>query len=467
MDPNRGAAGSSTPTGMMPPSGNGLGSGSGGSIGGGAGAGGGAGTGTTGVQSFSCDATASPDPGPSPLRVLSRSQYLNTLRSLFGTLPDLSAALGTDTNATGAFGLVQPDIDVVQVEGFQSVAEAMATSVVSKADSLAAIAPCASGVDQRQCATTFVKTFGALAYRAPLTDAADIARHLAAYDVGAKISYAHGIELLIRGMLQSPRFLYRVELGTTERIGDNAVKLSPSEVAARLAYVVWDGPPDAALTAAAAAGQLTTADQLQTQLTRMLVDPKGATFVQRFLEGWVQLASLDAVVKDQTLYPQWSGSGSTLEASEKGQAAAFFGDIVGNQNGSFDALLTSQQVFVNQDLASFYGASATGSTFTPATSTTSSGLLTLPALLAINAKPNESWPIYRGKFVREALLCQELPAPPPNIPKPPDVSPGVSTRQRLSQHETDPSCSGCHSLMDPIGFGFESFDAIGRYRNTD
>jgi hypothetical protein len=83
------------------------------------------------------------------------------------------------------------------------------------------------------------------------------------------------------------------------------------------------------------------------------------------------------------------------------------------------------------------------------------------------AKPDSSWPIYRGKFVREALFCQDLPSPPPNVPKPPDVQPGVSTRERLSQHETDPACKSCHSLMDPIGFGFEAFDAIGHFRTTD
>jgi hypothetical protein len=96
-----------------------------------------------------------------------------------------------------------------------------------------------------------------------------------------------------------------------------------------------------------------------------------------------------------------------------------------------------------------------------------SGLLTLPALLTLNAKPDQSWPIYRGRFVREALLCEELPAPPANVPKPPTVQPGVSTRQRLSQHETDPTCSGCHKLMDPIGFGFENYDSIGRFRTLD
>jgi hypothetical protein len=174
-------------------------------------------------------------------------------------------------------------------------------------------------------------------------------------------------------------------------------------------------------------------------------------------------------VKDKTLYPQWSAAGSTLPASVTGQAEAFFADILTNQGGKLDAFLTSSTVFVNKDLASYYGMTSAGDAFEPVTLTNgqASGVLTLPAFLSLMAKPDQSWPIYRGKFVREALLCQDLPAPPPNIPKPPDVKPGVSTRERLAEHETNASCSGCHSLMDPIGFGFEHYNAIGRYRATD
>jgi hypothetical protein len=450
---NRGSQGTST--------------GSTGSSSNGSGTSGGTTTGGGTLESFTCDSSATPDPGPSPLRLLSRTQYLNTLQGLFGTLPDLSTALGEDTTYTGAFGLVQPDIDQVQIGGFQAAAEAIAASVVGNAASLAAVAPCASGADTRQCAQTFVQNFGALAYRSPVTDQADIARHMVAYDAGAKVSHAHGIELLLRSMLQSARFLYRVELGTTQAVGANAVKLSPYEVAARLAYVVWDGPPDTTLVKAAAADQLESKDQVVAQLTRMLADPKGASFVQRFVEGWTQLQSLDGVVKDATLYPEWTAQGSTMEASQKAQAQAFFKDVLSTQDGKLNALLTSQKVFVNKDLASFYGSSSSDASFTSQTYAQASGMLTLPAFLSLMAKPNESWPIYRGKFVREQMFCQILQAPPPNIPKAPDVQPGVSTRERLKEHETNPSCSACHAQMDPIGFGFEQFDAIGRYRATD
>jgi uncharacterized protein DUF1592/uncharacterized protein DUF1588/uncharacterized protein DUF1595/uncharacterized protein DUF1585/uncharacterized protein DUF1587 len=418
---------------------------------------------------FSCTST-SPDPGPTSILLLTRAQYLNTLNGLFGAVvPDLTSALGPDNSyQTTQFGLVQGDVDVTALQSYQAAAESVAAAVVASSTTLAAVAPCTAGANQRSCAQSFVQNFGSLAYRAPITDPADVARHMALYDLGATTSNAHGIELVLRGMLQSPRFLYRVEVGTTEQVSPNAVKLSGYELAARLSYDVWNSLPDAQLTQAAATGALTTKAQVSAQLTRMLQDPRGATLVRSFLEGLTQVASLPYTVKDATMFPDWNKPGSTLPASMQGQARAFFDDVLNNQGGTLTALLTSPTVFFNADLGSYYGVTG-GSTFQSLQldPTKASGLLTLPALMTLMAKPDESWPIYRGEFVRESLLCQQLPSPPPNIPPPPAVEAGVSTRERLSEHETNPSCSSCHTLMDPIGFGFENFDAVGKYRTTD
>jgi|HubBroStandDraft_1064217.scaffolds.fasta_scaffold10094_2 hypothetical protein len=425
--------------------------------------------GATASTDFACTSTT-PDPGPTSILLLTRAQYLNTLQGLFGAVvPDLTSALGADNSyQTTQFGLVQGDVDLAGLQSYQAAAESVAAAVVASSATLNAIAPCTTGTDQRTCAQSFVQNFGSLAYRAPITDPADIARHMVLYDVGASTSNAHGIEMVLRGMLQSPRFLYRVEIGTTEQVSPNAVKLSGYELAARLSYDVWNSLPDAALTQAAATGALETKAQVSAQLTRMLQDPRGATLVRSFLEGLTQLASLPYAVKDPTMFPQWNMAGSTLPASMQGQAQALFDDVLHNQGGTLAALLTSPTVFVNADLASYYGVTG-GSSFQPLQLDPSkaSGLLTLPALMTLMAKPDESWPIYRGQFVRQSLLCQQLPSPPPNIPPPPAVEAGVSTRERLTEHEANPSCASCHMLMDPIGFGFENFDAVGRYRTTD
>jgi hypothetical protein len=257
-----------------------------------------------------------------------------------------------------------------------------------------------------------------------------------------------------------------VELGSSEKAGESAVKLSPYELATRLSYALWDTLPDDALTRAASSGALASKVDAAAQLERMLADPRGATLLRRFLERFIHLANVDALVKDGAAYPDWSSA--SLRSALKAQASAFFDDVLAKQNGSLNALLTSSKVLTNQKLAGYYGANGSSAfvaiDWNPSAT---SGLLTLPALLALGAKPNESSPIYRGKFVRESLFCQELPAPPPDVPRAPDVTPGVSTRERLREHEVNPVCQGCHTLIDPIGFGFENFDAVGRYRTSD
>jgi hypothetical protein len=399
------------------------------------------------------------------MRLLSRKEYLNSVRDLLGEVTGLEATLGPGNDAS-AFGLLQPDITQVETEKFQKAADLIAKTIVENAESMNAIAPCDEDADGRECARSTVQNFGRRAYRAPVEDEADIERHLVLYDAGASTSYAHGVELLLRGMLQAPRFLYRVEVGTDEQINERAVRLSPYEIASRLSYAIWETLPDPALEQAAGDGGLSTQEGVEAELTRLLEDPRGASVVRRFLASLIHVADLDRVVKDGTRHPDWQSGG--LRESMQAGAEAFFDHVLAKQGGTLNALFTSKTVLYNQELGPYYGVTGTDVFQTLETSEgTTSGLLTLPALLTLQAKPAESSPIHRGRFVREALLCQQLPAPPANIPKPPEVEEGVSTRERLRQHEENPACAGCHQLIDPVGFAFEHYDELGRYRETD
>ena len=449
-----------TTDGSSPQNGVGASGGSGAITTPGAGSGGGGST----IDTLDC-ATQVVDPGPSPMQLLSRQQYLNTVKELAGDVPGVEQALG-DEVASSAFGLVQPDVTLVMLEHFQKAAAAIAAVVVGNATTLSKIAPCAMGTAPADCAKSLVQKFGALAYRAPVTDAADIDRHVQLFNVGAATSYAHGVEMLLQGMLQSPRFLYRVEIGTSEKVSVSAVKLSGSELAARLSYTLWDSPPNDKLNQAVAAGELNRKEGVVAQLAWMLQDARGQRLVNHFLENWTHVGAVDGLVKNSELYPEFAEG--TLRTSMRGQAAAFFDDLLGRQGGKLSALFTSTTVFYNKDLGGYYGVTG-GDAFQSLEKTdgTAAGILTLPALLTVQGKPNESSPIYRGRFVREALLCQQLPSPPANIPAPPEVTAGVSTRERAAQHEVDPTCSGCHQLLDPIGFGFENFNTVGRYRTQD
>ncbi len=407
---------------------------------------------------FTCG-TGAIDPGASPLLLLPQAQYLATVRDLVGVVPNLNTVFGTQT------GPEQGAVSQVALENYQRAADLIAAYVAGNATVLATLAPC-NGGDVRACAQAFVQSFGARAYRGPLA-AEDVVPHLRLYDAGAASGgYAHGIELLLRGMLQASRFLYRVELGTGERVSASAVKLSGYEIAARLSYSVWGTAPDAALTAAAARGELATRAGVAAQLGRMLQDARGKNMVRSFLETWISLPDLGDLIKDPKLYPEWQRS--SFVASVRTQAQTFFDGILRSQGGRLEALLTSPTVWTNKEIGPLYGTTG-GTTFQPVDRPdgTVSGMLTLPALMASLAKPDVGWPIYRGQFVREQLLCQQLPPPPDNVGKPPEPKPGVTTRQRLAMHRTDPACGGCHALMDPIGFGFEKYDGIGRYRVND
>jgi Protein of unknown function (DUF1592)/Protein of unknown function (DUF1588)/Protein of unknown function (DUF1595)/Protein of unknown function (DUF1585)/Protein of unknown function (DUF1587) len=405
------------------------------------------------------------DPGPSPLRLLSREQYLNTVKALAGDVLGVEQALGA-TESASAFGLVQPDVTQVELEHYQKAASTIAAALVAEQARLDAVAPCANGVEPTECAKNVVTQFGALAYRAPVTDAADIERHVQLFKAGAATSYAHGIELLLQGMLQSPRFLYRVEVGTVDQVSEKAVKLSPFELAARLSYAVWDAPPNEQLARAAAGGGLDDAQGVAAQLDWMLEEPRGQKVVHRFLESWLHVGQIDKIVKSSDSYPQFQSP--SFKESLKGQARAFFDDLLRKQGGKLQALFTSPTVFYNADLGDYYGVTGTD-TFQSLSKTdgTAAGILTLPVILAVQGKPDESSPIHRGRFVREALLCQQLPAPPANIPPAPSVTPGVSTRERSAEHEVNPTCAGCHALLDQVGFGFENYDTLGRYRTED
>lgn len=407
-----------------------------------------------------CDGAA--DPGPTPLLRLTRRQYRNTLQSLLGELPDLSAAYARD-EVGAAIGAGQGDISQVEVEDLQRVAEFAAAAAVA-GDGIERLAPCAAGRAERDCAADFVRDFGTRAYRAPVTDSGDVERHLAVFDIGYHTDYRRGVELVLRAMLQSGRFVYRLEFGDADDTGTNAtMRLSGYEVATRLAYAFLDTTPDTGLLEAAASGQLSNADGVSAALDGLLTGEHRTEALERFLSTLILVDHVSSLAKSPELFPEWNGELRTAMAE---QARLWFERLLTEDGASLAELLTSQTVLTDSVLAPFYGVEA-GTEFTALQDPNAAGILTLPALLALNAKPDESSPVHRGKFVRDMLLCQPPPAPPDDIPPPPKVDANASSRERLNQHVADSACSGCHSLLDPIGFAFEHYDAIGRYRDSD
>jgi len=411
-------------------------------------------------------ACATRDPGPSPIRRLTRFEYDNTIRDLLGDDSHPSAAFPPDETAEG-FDNNAAVLGVTDLlaEQYLDASEAIAGRAVASADVMGRIAPCATTDDA--CARSFIQGFGRRAWRRPLTDA-EVDRLALVFADAAPDGFPAAAQAVIEVLLQSPQFLYRVEFGVPADDRPGWIKLTPWETASRLSYLMWGSMPDDALLDRADAGGLASADDVASEARRMLADPRARPVVANFHRQWLELDKLTDLEKDKTIYPDWQDDLPALMETEVNQLVDA---IIWDGDGKVSTLLTAPFTFVNGRLASFYGiAGPTGQAFqrVELDPYQRAGFLTQGAFLATHAKPNQTSPVHRGKFVRQQLLCTVPPPPPANLQiQPPSLNPRLTTRERFAQHSEDPFCAGCHKLMDPIGLGFESFDGIGRFRTTE
>ncbi|HZO16485.1 MAG TPA: DUF1592 domain-containing protein, partial [Polyangiaceae bacterium] len=403
----------------------------------------------------------------SPLRRLTRLEYNHTVRDLLGddTAPADAfvaeeQALGFDNNAD-ALNPTQ-----LLVEQYELAAEALSTSAVSDLNGLTGCDASAEGEDV--CAERFVATVGRRAYRRSL-DADEEAR-LVGFYAAQKAQYDHAtaIRLTLKAMLLSPHFLYRVELGMPTPGVEGATRLTAYELASRLSYLLWSTMPDDELLSAAERGELESAAQVAAQARRMLEDPRARDAIANFHRQWLELGRLDHVTKDAALFPSY---GPELVALLRQETNRFIEHVLLEGDGTLHTLLRADYSFMNATLAAHYGVSGAAGEeleMVPLDATRHSGLLTHASLLSTLAGPTETSPVRRGKFVRERFLCQTLPPPPPDVMITlPEKDPTATTRERFAQHTEDPMCASCHQLMDPIGFGFEHYDAVGVWRDQE
>lgn len=404
----------------------------------------------------------SPAPGVAPLRLLTHVQYDNTVADLLGDTTHPSQQFPAENDVVGFSNNVAANqANPRLIEAYQTAAESLAATAV--ATRLGTIAPCADGSDNGSCGSTFIQTFGAKVFRRALTDG-ETASFKSLFDATLAEGYPKAVELTLRAMLQSPQFLYRVDAVHAPTTESGAIALGASELASRLSYFLTNTTPDDTLLAAAASNQLATSAQVEAQARRLLETPRARQMAEDFLGQWLGLARLDGAARQAAdenfgateLVPDWKAS-----------LTSFLDDAIWN-GGTVNGLYTSPKLFLSSKLATLYGVSATDASTPVSLPTERSGLLTQPALMALLAHSDQSAPVLRGVFVLQQLLCLDVQPPPPNVAAvPPQVDQTATTRERFAQHTKDPNCAGCHVVLDGIGFGFERFDQLGRYRETE
>jgi hypothetical protein len=328
-------------------------------------------------------------------------------------------------------------------------------------DRIALLAPC-SNKGREECAQEFVEGFGFRAFRRPLKPA-EVQRYRGLFLKGQDAK--EGVALTVRAMLASPHFLYRSEVGEPQ--SDGSFLLTPFETASALSYMFWGTMPDSSLFEAAARGGLRSSEDLRKAAQRLLDSPRSRPQMVAFAGQWLGAKDVLEATKNGDVYPNFSPE---LRQSLLDETTTFFGHVFFDASHTVDELFTADYSFLNDKLATFYGISGVqGSTLQKTRLGTPwrSGLLGHGSILATTAHSDQTSPIRRGLFVRRHLLCQEFGTPPALAATLPKIDPKATTRERFKQHTTDPFCQSCHQYIDNLGFGFENFDAIGKYRSTE
>lgn len=413
------------------------------------------------------DCTVQPA-APRLLRLLTAAEYENTVRALLQIEPEVSFSDNFPVEARREGFDNNARINLVSsrhVDEYLSAAERAAE--LALAENPGAVYSCSPSDDN--CPAQMVASFGRKAFRRPLSQTEQQAYEGLFDSVLTGGDFNTGAQNVVEAMLISPNFLYRSEVGS-QSTQDGVYVLSEYELATALSYLIWGSMPDAELFRAAAAGELSSADNRESQVLRMLDDPRAREQFSRFAAQWLGTDYFFGLFKDPEIYPEFTDS---IREAMGEEFKRFVNHVTFDSGeGDLNELLLANYVFVNDELKQFYGLSgpSSGSSFQQlsVTSGIRGGVLGLGAVLGSHAHSTESSPIKRGVFVRERLLCHELPDPDPDIDTtPPGLDPSLTTRERFAQHTDDESCSSCHKFIDGVGFGLERYDGVGGYRASE
>ncbi len=424
-----------------------------------------------------------PEPPPpfvaadSALLRLTQEQYRNSLVDIFGEHVVVAGSLENDNRVdhSRAVGAAFGGVSARGIELYESMALNVADQVLAAGPERDGLMPCApSGTVDSACARMFLADYGRRLWRRTLTsEELDTWTSVADQSAVALNDFYDGLEFGLVGLLTSPHFLFRVELGEPRpdaAEGEAALRFSSIEMASRLSYFLWNSTPDDALLEAAEAGELVDDAALEQQVRRMLDDPRARQGTRAFFTELFELDELDTLVKDPEVFVHIDGE---VGPSAREETLLTFEHNIFDEQGDYRDVFTTRTTFINRKLASIYSVPTPVrdgyGAYTFPDDAPRAGILTQTSFLALHSHATATSATSRGQFIRVALLCGHIPPPPADvntsIPEPSVTA--TTLRERLAEHRENPVCASCHSVMDPIGLGYENFDALGRYRRLE
>ncbi len=421
---------------------------------------------------------AEPENSASPMRVrlLTGDQYEAAVAFIFGEdiarsvvapMPPTARVGGLAASGAASVG-ISPD----QLQQVQISAASIAAKVVDE-DHRGFLVPCAPEDPSQPddaCASAFLSAAGRLWFRRPLAPAS-LERYVAAAAYGAELleDFYAGLGLALEGMLSNPEALYIVDRVEPDPDDPATMRLDAYSLASRLSFFLWNGPPDDRLLDAAESGALLDHEARERIIDQMLESSRLETGMRAFFHDMLHLDEFDTLAKDPAIYPALTGA--TLDDAREQTLRTIIHQLI-TENGDYRDIFTTRQTFISMDLAAVYGTPTRKGwrAYAFPEDGMRRGLISHVSFLAAHSHPSRSSATLRGKALRELFLCQVVPPPPPNVDfsnlEEPD--PTIKTaRGRLKIHNENPSCAGCHKLMDPVGLALENFDGGGQFRKTE
>ena len=408
------------------------------------------------------------------MRILTEAQYLNTLAHVFGpdvkTEPHFPPARRYD--GLLALGTARAGVSGAQLELYQKAAVTVAGLIVDpeRRGYVMTCKPASDKASDRACAGQFLGYTGRLLSRRPLTPV-ELAGFVESASQSAdklKDFYA-GLAIALEALLVSPNVIFFAERTEPDPAHPGEQRLDAYSLASRLSLFLWNAAPDDAVLKAAESGEIQTPKGRARVVNMILASPRLETGMRAFFDDMFGFDDFSTLAKDPKIYPAFTGI--TAQDAREETLRTVIDQLVA-RNGDYRDLFTTRDTFISPALAAMYHLPAppNWTAYEFPEGSPRAGILTQISFLSVHSHPGRSSPTLRGKALREILLCQKVPPPPPNVDfsavENPN-SPVKTARERINIHQKNPACAGCHKIMDPMGLALENFDSIGRYRDTE